>query len=138
MKIELVIGSCILLGLSSAAVAQYAITEIIDATGDGGGNTLDWPFLVAVDSNGNVYVSGLESDNAFKVASDGAITEIIDATGDGGGNTLDRPEGIAVDYNGNVYVSGMFSDNAFKIQPVVIFADGFESGGTSTWSATVP
>jgi len=45
-----------------------AITEIIDATGDGTGNTLDETWGVAVDSSGNVYVGGRGSDNAFKIA----------------------------------------------------------------------
>ena len=41
--------------------------EIIDATGDGSGNTLDNPRGVATDSAGNVFVSGFFSDNVFKL-----------------------------------------------------------------------
>ena len=91
------------------------ITEIIDATGDGGGNILTFPDAIAVDGVENVYVAGQISDNAFKITPGGVITEIIDTTGDGGGNTLDGPRGIAVDGAGNVYVAGAGSDNAFKI-----------------------
>ena len=36
-------------------------------TGDGAGNTLFGPNLVAVDTSGNAYVTGLFSDNVFKV-----------------------------------------------------------------------
>ena len=50
----------------SAAGAETIITEIIDATGDGG-NPLDNPEGIAVDGSGNVYVTGYASDNAFKV-----------------------------------------------------------------------
>ena len=80
-----------------------------------------------MDSSGNVYVTGHDSDNAFKIANPGTcsttgtpctITEIIDATGDGGRNLLDFPAGVAVDSGGNVYVTGWHRDNAFKIQPV--------------------
>jgi hypothetical protein len=60
------------LALASPSNAQYVITEIIDSTGDGGGNALNEPGAVAVDSSGNV----------FKITPGGAITEIIDATGD--------------------------------------------------------
>ena len=73
------------------------------------------PTDIAVDTEGNVYVSGIGSDNAFKITPLGVITEIIDSTGDGAGNPLDAPEGIAVDGLGNVYVTGYTSDNAFKI-----------------------
>jgi hypothetical protein len=55
------------LALASPSNAQYVITEIIDSTGDGGGNTLENPPDVAVDSSGTVYVAGYLSDNAFKI-----------------------------------------------------------------------
>ena len=73
-----------------------AITEIIDATGDGAGNPLDGPEGIAVDGSGNVYVTGRISDKAFKITPGGLITEIIEATGDGAGNPLGNPFGIAV------------------------------------------
>jgi hypothetical protein len=49
------------------------ITEIIDSTGDGAGNTLDFSCGIAVDGNGNVYVAGAWSDNAFKIAAPLAV-----------------------------------------------------------------
>ena len=67
-----------------------AITEIIDATGDGAGNTLDAAFGIAVDGSGNVYVTGQNNDNAFQITPGGVITEIIDATGDGAGPGRDH------------------------------------------------
>ena len=95
--------------------AGGTITEIIDATGDGAGNTLDSLDGVAVDASGNVYVAANLSDNAFQITPGGTITQIIDATGDGVGNTLDFPAGVAVDASGNVYVAGRDSDNVFRI-----------------------
>ncbi len=92
------------------------ITEIIDATGDGGGNILDQPADSAVDGSGNVYVTGLGSDNAFKIDPNGVITEIIDATGDGGGNILGSAAGVAVG-SGNVYVVGQVPATVFQIDP---------------------
>ena len=97
------------------------ITQIIDATGDGAGNLLAGPFGVAVDSDGNVYVPGQNSDNVFQITPSGTITQIIDATGDGAGNALAGPNGVAVDSDGNVYVAGFFSDNVFQIPTVAVF-----------------
>ena len=39
------------------ARAAHSIREIIDATGDGAGNTLTSPQGVCVDASGNVYVT---------------------------------------------------------------------------------
>ena len=74
------------------------------------------PFSVAVDGLGNVYVSALRSNNAFKITSNGVITEIINASGDDT-HGLNRASDIAVDDSGNVYVTGANSDNAFQIDP---------------------
>ena len=83
------------------------VTEIINAE-----SGLDGPYDIAVDGSANVYVSGVWSDNAFKITPGGVITEIINAAS--GGDVL---SGIAVDGEGNVYVTGSGSDNAFKITP---------------------
>ena len=103
-------------GTCSTGTTPCTITEIIDATGDGGGNTLDTPLGVAVDGSGNVYVGGGGSHNVFRITPGGTITEIIDATGDGS-NALTQPNGIAVDGSGNIYVAGASSDNVFRITP---------------------
>lgn len=104
----------LMVGLASSAGASTT-TQIIHATGDGLGNTLDGANSVAVDSSGNLYVTGLGSDNVFQITPGGTITEIIDATGDGLGHGLDAASGVAVDAVGNVFVGGNGSSNAFKI-----------------------
>ncbi len=116
------IAVVVALGLDLAVLpvnvmAQGDITEIIDASGDGAGNPLDGSISIAVDGAGTVYVTGYDSDNAFRITPAGKITEIIDASGDGAGKTLDGSHGVAVDGAGNVYVTGVDSDNAFCIAP---------------------
>ena len=91
------------------------IDEIIDCAGPGT-KLFEHAFAIAVDSEGNVYVPGTISHNAFKIEPDGTITKIIDASGDGT-NALDGPTEVAVDRSGNVYVTGQNSHNAFKIEP---------------------
>ena len=111
------LGLPIALLLFCTATPAQTVTEIIDSSANGLGNTLSNPDGVATDASGNVYVTGTNSDNAFRIAPDGTITRIINETGDGLGNTLDYPQRVATDPAGNVYVTGTFSDNAFRIAP---------------------
>jgi len=100
------------------------ITEIIGSAGDGT-NDLIFPHGIATDSSGNVFVSGIDTDNVFRITPGGTITEIINGTGDGT-NTLDDPRNIATDSSGNVFVVGKNTDNAFKI----VTPDACSTGGT--------
>ena len=84
----LLLFSCL---IPTSTHAQFFVQEIVDSTGDGGGNTLSNPPGIAADANGNVFVTGLVSDNAFKIAPDGMVSELIDVTGDGEGNPLSQP-----------------------------------------------
>ncbi len=123
------LAACAALFLLAPIAALGAITEIIDATGDGGGNTLSAPIGTAVDGSGNVYVAGFSSHNAFKITPGGLITEIIDSTGDGMGNTLSQAYGMAVDGADNVYVTGFNSANAFKITPGGVITEIIDATG---------
>ena len=57
------------------SIAAAQISEIIDTTGDGAGNSLFTPRFVAADSSGSVYVTGALSDNAFEIDPSGVIIE---------------------------------------------------------------
>ena len=59
----------VLLALSSTSGETLSITEIVDETGDGGANQLNFPEGIALDEMGNVYLSGAGSNNAFRIAS---------------------------------------------------------------------
>ena len=100
--------------LASPSGATNVAIQIIDSTGDGGGNTLDGPAHIAVDASGNVYVISLHE--VYKITPGGTITVIIDFAGDGGGNTFGSPKSIAADASGNVYVTSGFGDHAFRIE----------------------
>jgi hypothetical protein len=114
----------------TSSVSALTITEIISSWGDGAGNTLGGPMGIAADEDGNVYVAGYYSDNAFEITPFGAITEIIDSTGDGAGCLLQWPPGIAVSRDGNVYVTGAgASDNAFEITPAGVITEIINSTG---------
>ena len=59
--------SIVLLALCPTEGSGQVITEIIDSTGDGGGNDLRFAAGIAVDGSGNVYVGGLGSNNVFEI-----------------------------------------------------------------------
>jgi streptogramin lyase len=105
------------------------MTEIIDATGDGAGNPLSGPWGIAVDGSGDVYVTGYDFANAFRIDPNGAITEIIDSTGDEAGNILDLPTSIATDDSGNVYIAGYQSSNVFRIDPNGVITEIIDENG---------
>jgi streptogramin lyase len=93
------------------------VTEIIDESGDGGGNDLQNPRGIVVDDAGNIFVAGQGSNNVFKIRPSGTITEIIDYTGDGAGNSLFDPFDLVTDEAGSVYVSTDFSRNVLRFDP---------------------
>ena len=92
-------GNVYVTGASSSNVfmitAAGAITEIIDNTGDGAGNTLLSCFDVELDAAGNAYVVGSNSANVFRI-------EFASLTGDvaqisvsaGGVQTLSLDAGL--------------------------------------------
>ena len=61
------------------------------------------------------YVTSLDGNAAFKIASTGTVTTILDDLGDGANHPLSGPRGITLDADGNVYVTGLRSQNAFKV-----------------------
>ena len=72
------------------------------------------PRGLEVGPEGNVFIAGFSSDNAFRVTPAGTITEIIDSAGDGIGNLLDRTTDVAVIDDGRVYVVSEY--NLFVIE----------------------
>jgi hypothetical protein len=129
---------------SASPGSAHIITQIIGATGDGAGKTLSGAGDIAVNSSGNVYVTGVGSKNVFKITPGGMITEIM-----GWGELppelwelMPRPEGLAADGLGNVYVPWCGSDNAVKITPggvitEIINAAGDGAGNTLSCPAAI-
>ncbi|WP_460945226.1 NHL repeat-containing protein [Spirosoma daeguense] len=97
-------------------VTTVAGTGIAGYSGDGGPATsaqLFYPFGVAVDWGGNLYIADTYNSRIRKVTPDGIITTVAGSSisgygGDGNLATLARlnqPYGVAVDGLGNIYIA---------------------------------
>jgi Abnormal spindle-like microcephaly-assoc'd, ASPM-SPD-2-Hydin/Beta-propeller repeat len=103
---------------------------------------------VAVDANGNVYISGttastdfpITSTNAYQVVNNGTplsgFFTKLDPTGGTllystflGGSGDDSANAIAVDSNGNAYLTGQSTSTNFPVTPATAIQTAGQSGG---------
>jgi uncharacterized repeat protein (TIGR01451 family) len=95
-------------------------------SGDGGASTsaeLYYPYGVAVDASGNLYIADSNNSRVRMVSAGGIITTVAGVgtccfSGDGGAATkaqLDSPTGVAVDAAGNLYIADRYSGRIRKV-----------------------
>jgi RHS repeat-associated protein len=118
----------------SGIVTTVAGSGSYDYSGDGGRATdggLEWPFEVAVDFAGNLYIADENAHRIRKVDTSGIITTIAgdgnsDYSGDGGPATLASlswPRSVAVDRAGNIYIADTYNWRIRKVGPPAAFGD---------------
>jgi len=102
---------------------------------NGPGNSSDWPWAIAVDGPGNVYVtgyswgSGTEYDYAtIKYNTNGKL--LWAKRYNGPGNARDWAQAIAVDGSGNVYVTGRSEGSGTGIDYATI---KYNTSGKQLW-----
>jgi sugar lactone lactonase YvrE len=96
-------------------------------SGDGGRATAAGvnPIAVAVDANGNLYISDYANNRVRKVDTAGIIATVAGNgrpgfSGDGGRATsarLNDPRGLAVDSHGNLYIADSRNNRVRKVTP---------------------
>jgi len=112
---------------ATGIITTIAGTGSYGYSGDGGPATsaqLRFPYDVAVDADGNVYIADQNDHRIRKViAATGVITTIA-GTGSIGYNgdniaatsaQLYQPHGVAVDDDGNVYIADFYNDRVRKV-----------------------
>jgi uncharacterized delta-60 repeat protein len=79
--------------------------EWVATVGSGRGED-DYPIALAVDGDGNVYVTGVRGENFYTVKYNSAGAKRWAATYNGPENLTDNPVALGLDASGNVYVAG--------------------------------
>jgi sugar lactone lactonase YvrE len=94
------------------------------ADGPGSAARFYWPWGVAVDSAGNVYVADYRNHTIREVAPGGVVTTLAgrapyygSVDGTGGAARFYFPEGVAVDSTGNVYVADTWNHTIRAVMP---------------------
>jgi sugar lactone lactonase YvrE len=104
-------------GKREGAVVTQTITTVAGGWNGDGGSALEavlrWPYGLAFDSSGNLYIADREGHRIRRMDAAGVITTVAGSgadgfDGDGEGATeaaLDSPESVAVDRHGNLYIA---------------------------------
>lgn len=123
-------------------VTTLAGSPRIFGSSDGIGSAarFNYPFGVAADAFGNVYVADTNNCTIRKISSGGSVTTLAGSpspgSNDGTGteSRFDLPLGTAVDANGNVYIADTSNQTIRKIAPggvVTTFAGSAGNSGNS-------
>jgi len=91
------------------------------ATISGNSTGLCFPFGIAVDSSGNIYVTDNKEVLVYPslaVSGNGLLNEAPTATIFGGSTGLSEPMGVALDSSGNIYVPDFGAESVFVYPPL--------------------
>lgn len=123
-------------GAVSTLAGQSGQPGSTDGTGQGA--LFLYPYAVAVDATGNVYVADSGNQNIRRVTPAGIVSTLAGTVGvigsqDGTANgaLFNMPQGIAVDPSGNVYVSDTNNCTIRKVTPAGVVTTVAGAAGQS-------
>jgi sugar lactone lactonase YvrE len=118
---------------TNGIITTVAGTNGSGYSGDGGAATnarLYYPYGVAVDGLGNLFIADSSNERVRKVATNGVITTVA-GTGSAGYNgdgvpsaaaSLDYPRGVAVDASGDIFIADTYNQRIRKVDTNGIIA----------------
>ena len=86
---------------------------LLDYRGGGAVDGLRSPLGVAV-GDGAVFVTGVQTNNVFRIAADRTVTTVADGASVG---APFAPYGIALDAAGNIYLAGYGTEHLYRLSP---------------------
>jgi sugar lactone lactonase YvrE len=110
----------------AGSVSTLAGLPRSDGSTDGAGKSarFKYPFGIAVDASGTVYVGDTYNHTIRKISPAGEVTTLAGTPGTAGSNNgvgsaagFNYPSGLAVDAAGNVYVADTYNHTIRKIAP---------------------
>lgn len=113
-------------------------TTWTQANADGFGESANWAAASMAVVGGALYVGTYNTGGAEVWATgDGASWSQVNS--DGFGSSSNFQVRVLVEHNGALY-AGVSNGSGLRVYRarIAVFADGFESGGTSRWSSVVP
>ena len=149
------LGFCSLASAQNGTITTVAGSGIYGFSGDGGPATsaeLSYPFGVAVDASGNLFIADSDGNRIRKVSANGIITTVAGNgstgfAGDGGPATsasLSQPGGVTVDVSGNLFIADTLNNRIRKVSANGIITTvagngsvGFAGDGGAATSATL-
>ena len=130
--------------LAQGTIDTYAGNDAIFADGGKAATAahLVGPNNMAVDAQGNVYISASGLSMVLKVATNGVVSVfagngLSGSGGDGGlavGASLSYPAGLAFDSSGNLYIVDVFNSNVRKVDTNGIISTVAGDGGQGGFS----